>query len=131
MEYLNVIAAAAGAFAFGAFWYMAFSKQWVNAADIPMDANGRPAGNGSAMPFVIGFTAMVLVAGMMRHVFQMSGIVTLGGGLVAGFGIGAFFVTPWLAMNYAFAMRKPSLTLIDGVNVIVGCSIMGVILSAF
>ena len=83
------------------------------------------------MPVVIGFTAMILVAGMMRHVFHISGIVTLGGGLLAGFGIGAFFVTPWLAMNYAFAMRKSALTMIDGVNVIVGCSIMGLILSAF
>lgn len=131
MEYLNVIAAAAGAFAFGAFWYMTFSKQWMQAAEIPMDASGRPKGSGSPMPFVIGFIAMILVAGMMRHVFYISGIVTLGGGVLAGFGIGAFFVTPWLAMNYAFAMRKPALTMIDGVNVIVGCSIMGVILSAF
>lgn len=131
MEYLNVIAAAAGAFAFGAFWYTTFAKPWMHAAEIPMGANGKPMGNGNAMPFVIGFIAMILVAGMMRHVFQISGIVTLGGGLVAGFGVGAFFVTPWLAMNYAFAMRKPSLTMIDGVNVIVGCSIMGVILSAF
>ena len=131
MEYLNVIAAAAGAFAFGAVWYTIFAKPWMHAAEIPMDANGRPMGSGGAMPFVIGFIAMILVAGMMRHVFQISGIVTLGGGLVAGFGVGAFFVTPWLAMNYAFAMRKPSLTMIDGVNVIVGCSIIGVILSAF
>ena len=131
MEYLNVIAAAAGAFAFGAIWYTTFSKPWMHAAEIPMGANGKPMGNGSPMPFVTGFIAMILVAGMMRHVFQISGIVTLGGGLVAGFGIGAFFVTPWLAMNYAFAMRKSALTMIDAVNVIVGCSIMGLILSAF
>ena len=81
------------------------------------------------MPVVIGFTAMILVAGIMRHVFHISGIVTLGGGFVAGLGIGAFFVTPWLAMN--FSMRKPALTMIDRVGVIVGCSIIGVILSAF
>jgi hypothetical protein len=131
MEILNVIAAAAGAFAFGAVWYTSFAKSWMAAAEIPVDANGKPTGSGGAMPFIIGFIAMILVAGMMRHVFHISGIVTLGGGLVAGFGVGAFFVTPWLAMNYAFAMRKSSLTVIDGVNVIVGCSIMGVILSAF
>ncbi|MBC7674686.1 MAG: DUF1761 domain-containing protein [Rhodoferax sp.] len=129
MKILNVIAAAEGAFAFGAFWYMTFSKQWKKAAEIPTDANGRPKGSSSPMLFVIGFTAMILVAGMLRHVFHISGIVTLGGGFVAGLGIGAFFVTPWLAMN--FSMRKPALTMIDGVNVIVGCSIIGVILSAF
>jgi hypothetical protein len=131
MEFINVIAAALGAYAFSAIWYTAMSKPWMAAAGIPMDANGKAMGNGSPMPFVIAFVAMLLVAGMMRHVFQISGIVTLGGGLVAGFGVGAFFITPWVAMNYAFGMRKSSLTVIDSVNAVVGCSIMGVILSAF
>lgn len=131
MEYLNVIAAALGAYAFSAVWYTAMSKPWMVAAGIPMTAEGRPMGNGSPMPFVIALIAMVLVAGMMRHVFQISGIVTLGGGLVAGLGVGAFFITPWVTMNYAFGMRKMSLAVLDGVNAIVGCSIMGVILSAF
>ena len=130
MEYLNVIAAAVGAFAFSAVWYMSMSKQWIAASGIAVDASGKPAGGG-AMPMVIGLIAMIVVAGMMRHVFQISGIVTLGGGLVAGFGIGAFFITPWVTMNYAFGMRKSSLAVIDGVNAVVGCSIMGLILSLF
>jgi Protein of unknown function (DUF1761) len=137
MEILNVIAAALGAFAFGAVWYMTMSKAWISAAEVALDDKGRPMrrdNEGSAnspMPFVIGIIAMIVVAGMMRHVFAMSGIVGLGGGIVAGAGIGAFFVLPWLAMNYAFAMRKPALTLIDGVNVVVGCTIMGAILQLF
>jgi Protein of unknown function (DUF1761) len=131
MEILNVIAAAIGAFAFSAVWYMTMSKQWIAASGIAVDAKGKPMGSGSAVPMVIGLIAMILVAGMMRHVFQISGIVTLGGGLVAGFGVGAFFITPWVTMNYAFGMRKSSLTVIDGVNAIVGCSIMGLILSLF
>ena len=36
------------------------------------------------MPVVIGFTAMILVAGMLRHVFHISGIVTLVAGLWPG-----------------------------------------------
>lgn len=131
MEYLNVIAAALGAYAFSAVWYTAMSKPWADAAGLAMDANGKPMGNGNPMPFFIAFIAMILVAGMMRHVFQISGIVSLGGGLVAGCGVGAFFITPWVTMNYAFGMRKSSLAVLDGVNAIVGCSIMGVILSAF
>ena len=131
MEILNVIAAAVGAFAFSAVWYTAMSKHWIAAAGIPVDANGKPLGNGSLMPFVIGMIAMILVTGMMRHVLQLSGIVTPGGGLVAGFGVGAFFITPWVTMNYAFGMRKSSLALLDGVNAVVGCSIMGLILSLF
>ena len=131
MDYLNVIAAPVGAFAVSAVWYMSMSKHRVAASGISVDDRGKPMGNGSPMPFVIGFIAMLLVVGTMRHVFQISGIVTLGGGLVAGLGVGAFFITPWVTMNYAFGMRKVSLAAIDGVNAIVGCSIMGLILSAF
>lgn len=131
MELLNVLAAALAAFAFGAVWYMSMSKAWIAAAGIPVDDRGRPQGNGSPMPFVVGFVAMVLVAGMMRHIFAMAGVPSLGGGLVAGAGIGAFLITPWVAMNYAFAMRKPALTLIDGVNSVVGCAVMGAVLNLF
>lgn len=131
MEFLNVIAAALAAFAFGAVWYMSMSKPWIAAAEVPVDANGKPQGNGGAMPFVIGLVAMVIVAGMMRHLLASSGVTTIGGGAIAGFGVGAFFITPWVAMNYGFAMRKPALTVIDGVNSVVGCTIMGAVLNAF
>jgi hypothetical protein len=131
MEFLNVIAAALAAFAFGAVWYMSMSKPWIAAAGIPVDTNGKPQGSGSPMPFVVGLIAMVIVAGMMRHMLATSGVTTIGGGALAGFGVGAFLITPWVAMNYGFAMRKPALTLIDGVNSIVGCTIMGAVLNAF
>lgn len=131
MEFLNVIAAALAAFAFGAVWYMSMSRAWLAAAEIPVDANGKPQGNGSAMPFLVGLLAMIVVAGMMRHLLGASGVVTVGGGAIAGFGVGAFLITPWVAMNYAFSMRKPGLTVIDGVNSVVGCTIMGAVLNAF
>jgi hypothetical protein len=131
MEILNVIVAALAAFAFGAVWYMSMSKAWIAAAEVPVDANGKPQGNGSVMPFVVGLVAMVIVAGMMRHVFVMSGLTTIIGGVMGGAGIGAFLITPWVAMNYAFGMRKPALTLIDGVNSVVGCTIMGAVLNLF
>ena len=131
MEYLNVVAAGAGAYVFAAVWYIAMSKPWMIAAGIPVDASGRPIGNGSAMPFVVGVVAQIVVAGMMRHIFATSGIVSIGGGAVAGAGIGAFIIAPWVAMNYSFAMRKPALSVIDGVNSVVGCTIMGMILNAF
>jgi hypothetical protein len=127
MEFLNVIAAAVGAFAFGAVWYIAMSKPWMAASGVT-EAQQRSSG---PMPFVVGLLAMVLVAGMMRHIFAGSGVVTLGAGIMAGAGIGAFFITPWVAMNYAFALRKPALTVIDGVNSVVGCAIMGAILTLF
>lgn len=131
MEYLNVIAAAVAAFAFGAVWYMSMSKPWMAAAEIKLGPDGRPANASDKMPFVIGLVGMLIAAGMMRHIFGMAGIDTLGEGVTAGLGIGAFSVMPWVAMNYAFGQRKPMLTLIDGVNVVIGCGIMGAVLMAF
>jgi hypothetical protein len=127
VEVINVIAAALAAFAFGAVWYIALSRPWMAAAGVTEDQQKA----GGPMPFVIGLLAMVLVAGMMRHLLGSAGVATVGGGAIAGFGVGAFLVTPWVAMNYAFAMRKPALTLIDGVNSVVGCTIMGAVLNAF
>ena len=131
MEFLNVIAAALGAFAFGAVWYISMSKPWMKAAGIPVDAAGKPQGNGSPLPFVVGLVAMVIVAGMMRHVFATSGVVTPGAGIVSGLGVGAFLISPWVAMNYAFAARPAMLSVIDGVNAVVGCAIIGAVLTLF
>lgn len=127
MEYVNVLVAAVAAFGFGAVWYILMGKAWMAAADVTEEQQK----SGGPMPFVIGLVAMVLVAGMMRHMLATSGVTSVGGGAVAGLGIGAFFITPWVAMNYAFAMRKPALTVIDGVNSVVGCAIMGAVLNAF
>jgi Protein of unknown function (DUF1761) len=136
MEIVNVVAAAIAAFAFGAVWYITMNKAWVAAGEVRLDEKGNPtrsdgSGGGSPLPYIVGLIAMVLVAGMMRHIFASSGITTVGAGALSGFGIGAFFITPWVAMNYGFAMRKPALTVIDGVNSVVGCTIMGAVLNAF
>ncbi|MCW1918963.1 DUF1761 domain-containing protein [Rhodobacter sp. KR11] len=130
MQYLAVLLAAAAAYGFAAFWYTKMSLPWAQAAGIPIVA-GKPQGGGSPLAFVIGGAMQLLVAGMMRHVFLMSGLDTLTEGLMGGFGIGAFLITPWVAMNYAFAGRPFRLTLLDGVNSVAGCTLMGVVLSLF
>lgn len=127
MGFVVVLIAAVAAYAFGAVWYMSMSRAWIAAAGIPVDANGRPQGNGSMSPMVIGFVAELLVAGMMRHVFVQSGLDTLVEGVMGGLGIGLFLITPWVTMNYAFAMRPMRLSVIDGVNAVVGCTIMGIV----
>ena len=96
-----------------------------------MDEAGKPKGNGSAMPFVVGFVAELLVAGMMRHIFVQAHLDTLLEGIMGGFGIGAFLITPWVFMNYAFAGRPYRLSVIDGVNSTVGCTIMGIVFGLF
>lgn len=129
MGLLSVLLAAVAAWFFGAAWYMALSKPWIRAAGIPVDAKGKPDGNGSPLPFVLSAIAMVIVAGMMRHIFMMAGISTPGAGIVAGLGIGAFFITPWIMINNAYGMRPILLTVIDGGYAIFGSALIGLVLT--
>lgn len=131
MGFLSVIAAAVAAYAFGAVWYMLMAKPWMEAAGIEVGADGRPKGASSPMPYVTAFVSMVLIAGMMRHIFASSGIDTVPLGLMGGFGIGTFIVVPWLATHYGFSMKPMKLLMIDGVYNIVGCTLIGLVLVLF
>jgi len=130
MEFLTVIVAAAAGFAVGAVWYMALAAPWMTAAGIKRMPDGRPE-NSSALPFVLAGIAMVLVAGMMRHTFALSGIDSAGAGLVSGLGIGLFFISPWIMINNAYARRPFRLTLIDGGYATIGCAVIGLVLTLF
>lgn len=128
MGLFNVLVAAAAAWIFGAAWYMALSKPWMAAAGIECDENGRPV-NDSALPYILSAIAMIVVAGMMRHIFSMAGIDTGAKGLVAGLGIGAFFITPWTMINNAYGGRPFMLAVIDGGYAIGGCALIGLVLT--
>ena len=130
MEILSVAIAAVATFGFGAVWYISLSKPWLEAAEIRLGPDGKPANSSDKMPFVIGLVGMVLAAGMRRHMFGMAGIDSLGKGLLSGLGIGAFTIMPWVAMNYAFGQRRTKLIVIDGGNVVIGSGIMGAVLGA-
>ena len=71
---------------------------------------------------------MILVAGMMRHTFALSGIDTWGKGLISGLGVGLFFISPWIMINNAYGDRPFKLTLIDGGYATFGCAIIGAVL---
>ncbi|MGI3169809.1 DUF1761 domain-containing protein [Pseudooceanicola sp. C21-150M6] len=131
MGIVAVLVAALAGFGMGAVWYMSLSKPWIRAAGIPVDDAGKPQGSGSPLPFVISGVAMILVAGMMRHIFSMSGIDSPIAGLVAGLGVGLFFITPWVAMNYAYANRPRALTLLDGGYSTLGPGVIGLVLGLF
>lgn len=129
MEYLSVLAAAVASYVFGAIWYMALAKPWMEAAKLEVGEGGRPAGAASPMPYIIAFISAVLVAGMMRHVFSLAEIDTVLKGVLAGFGLGLFIATPWIATNNGFGGRPLKLTLIDGGYATIGCTIIGLVLT--
>ncbi|MDZ7905502.1 MAG: DUF1761 domain-containing protein [Cypionkella sp.] len=130
MELISVLVAAAAAFGYGAVHYIVLSGHWVAASGVKVDENGRPlAQNAKVSPFLLSGIAMVLVAGMMRHILTMSGVNSVGGAIISGLGIGAFLVVPWVMINNAFAGRPFMLTVIDGAYAIVGCGIIGAVLA--
>ena len=131
MEIINVLVAAVAAYAFGAAWYMALSKPWMEAAGVEAGPDGRPANGAGVLPYIIAFVGALVAAGMMRHVFNLSGIDAPMQGLVSGFGIGLFLATPWIATNYGFAGRPMRLTVIDGGYATLGSTIMGLVLTLF
>ncbi|MDE1132844.1 MAG: DUF1761 domain-containing protein [Ascidiaceihabitans sp.] len=128
MSFLSVILAAVANFAFGAIWYMSLAKPWMAASGVEVGEDGRPANNADPIPYITSFVAAVLVAGMMRHVFALSAIDSFGEGALAGFGIGLFLVTPWIATFYGFGGKPRNLLLIDGGYATIGCSVMGAVL---
>ena len=130
MEFVGVIAAAIAAWIFGAIWYMALARPWMAAAGIKAGPDGKPDG-ASATPYILSIIAMIIVAGMMRHTFTTSGITTLSAGLIGGFGIGLFFISPWIMINNAYGMRPFRLTMIDGGYATFGCAVMGAVLTLF
>lgn len=130
MGIISILAAAAAAYAFGALWYMSLGKPWMKATGITQEQVDGGAGK-SPGPFIVSAIMVILVAGMMRHIFAQAGIVGLEKSLLSGLGLGVFIAAPWLVTNYAYAMRPKVLTLIDGGYSVIGCMIIGGVLGLF
>lgn len=128
MQIVAVLLAAAAGFGTGAAWYMLNGKRWMVAVG---RTEAEMKADKSRLPFVIGCAASLLTAGFMRHVFTGAGVSGIGGGLVGGFGVGLFFVAPWIATNYAFAGRPKTLWWIDSGHVVLACSAIGLVLGLF
>lgn len=131
MGFISVLAAAVANFIFGAIWYTVFAKPWMAASGVATDSDGKPANQSDPIPYITSFVAAVLVAGMMRHVFALSGIDGFGKGLVSGLGIGLFLVTPWIATFNGFEGKSRKLTVINGGYAMFGCAVMGAVLTLF
>ncbi|RFP90854.1 DUF1761 domain-containing protein [Rhodobacteraceae bacterium 63075] len=131
MEIINVLVAAGVGWGIGAVYYGLVAEPWMEAANISRDANGKPEGGQSPVMFAVSFILILIVAGMMRHVFTLSGIDSIGAGVVGGLGVGLFFICPWIALNNMYGMRPRMLTLIDGGYAVLACGATGFVLTLF
>jgi hypothetical protein len=128
MNYLTVLVAALAAYGFGALWYMLLARHWVKAAGIAKDEAGQPVNKGAPIPYVVAFASCLLMAAMMRYVFDQIGVFGIGQGLIGGCAIGLFFAVPWLTTCYMFAGRPVTLILIDGGYAVGGSTLAGLAL---
>ena len=131
MGFIAVIIAAVAAFAFGAIYYMVLSKQWMAVAGVDIGPDGKPVNSASPTPYIVSFICIVLVAGMMRHSFALSGVETFGKGLLSGLGVGLFFIAPWIFINTGYSNRPWKLAVIDGGYAAAAAMIIGGVLTLF
>lgn len=131
MEFVSVVAAGIAGFVFGAIWYTVLAQKWMAASGVALDENGVPTNRSDPLPYITSLLGAIFVAGMMRHVFELSGIDSADKGLMSGFGIGLFLVCPWIATFYSFGGRPKSLILIDGGYATFGCTVIGLVLTLF
>jgi hypothetical protein len=131
MEFLNVLVAAGAAFGLGAVWYGVLAEPWMQAANVKRGADGKPENAQNPLIYLGSLLLQLAVAGMMRHMFALAGIDEMAKGLVAGLGVGLFFISPWIAINNLYGARPVKLTLIDGGYATSGCALMGLVLTLF
>jgi hypothetical protein len=129
MGLVSVIVAAIAAFAFGAAYYMVLAKPWMAASGVEVGEDGKPVNSSNPVPYVVSFICIILVAGMMRHTFALSGIDSFGKGVQSGLGIGLFFITPWIFINTGYSNRPWILAVIDGGYATASAMIIGGVLT--
>lgn len=127
MGVIGVIVAAAAAWIFGAVWYGVIGKQWMAASGLTEETIDRK----DPAPYIVSFLMAVLVAGMTRHILVGSGIDTLGKGLTTGLGLGLFVASPWMVTNIMFSNRSKALIWMDCTYTVVGCALIGAVLTLF
>ena len=125
INYLAVLLAAVGAFAWGAAYYMTLSKQWLAAV-------GRTEPNKSPAPFIISFVALLVMgtvlAGSVGHLGP--GQVTLRNGIISGLFMWVGFVATTVFVNNAYPGRKYMLSILDSIHWLGVLVIQGAIIGA-
>ncbi len=111
MNYVAVIVAAIASFLFGALWYGALSRPWMEAVGKSADelSNASPA---MLIAAVCQLVMAFVLAGLIGHLGE--GQVTTMNGIISGAFVWAGFVLTTLATNHAFQDGNWKLAMIDG-----------------
>ena len=130
INYLAIVIAAAAAFVFGGIYYHLLSDHWMKAVGLTKKNMSK---RGARTPLLITIIAELVMAwvlaGLIGHLGP--GQVTVANGIVSGAFVWLGFVVTTIAVNNAFGMKKPVLSLIDAAHWLAVLAIMGAIIGAF
>ncbi len=111
--------AAVAAWLFGGVYYSSTSRFWLVAQGKTMEQcqaeQASKSGVEKFAPFVVVFIAEIIIGWALYGVLVHMNAFTLRGGLISAALIWFGFVLTTMATNNAFAGRKASLTVIDGI----------------
>ena len=132
MSFVVVLAAAIASWLFGAAYYMALSRPWLEASGFsPERRAALESGKRDPLPFVLSFAAEVLMATVLALLIRGVGSLGVGPGLVMGATLWLGFVLTTIATNNAYGGRGVALTAIDAGHWLGVLIIQGAILGAF
>lgn len=126
MQIISVLIAAAACWGIGAIYYSLLSNQWLSA----IGKSKEEIQGGDMKPYIITLIAQIICVGMMRYMFNVSGI-SGGAATLAGAGIGAFIVGAWIFVNNAFEGKPIKLSVINTGYAVLGLAAAGAILGFF
>ena len=132
---LAILVAAVAAWIFGAAYYGALAKPWVAAHGKTMEAfkqeQAAKVGSLTAMlPFLSAFVAALIMAWVLNGIMFHVGPYSVRNGLISGALCWFGFVLTTMTVNYAFAGRRPMLTVIDAGHWLGVLLLMGAIIGA-
>jgi hypothetical protein len=133
LNYVAVVVAAIGAFAFGSAYYGILGKRWMAAlGKTEAEAKGQ-AGKISPVPFIVCFIAELVMAWVLAGVLGHLGKdqVTMTNGAISAVFLWLGFVVTTIAVNNGFGGRKLALTVIDSVHWLGVLVVEGLIIGAF
>ena len=128
-NYVAVLAAAVAGWLLGAAWYGVLGKQWMNALGWDEEQiRGQRKMPLAAM--IVSFVALLVMAYLLAGIMAHVGPATIRIGVLSGALVWLGFTITTIAVNNAFQMRNPMLTIIDGGHWLAVLVLQGAVIGA-
>jgi hypothetical protein len=129
-NHFAVVVAAVAFFALGAGWYTVLADPWAAGIGKTMQQLQKDS-NGSYVPMVMGFVAILVMCYTLSSLLNRLGDMTAAGGAKVGAFVALGFVAANIALNYAFEVRSVTLWTINSGYVLVGLTLAGAIIGGW